>query len=112
MGTSGARISQNKSFRKLPKAGVLLPASKVSRICADIRSEVLVQEFPVRLTLNIFETIGLAYTILATSIFTIELIYCAAKGLNALRHLLHRGQGGDEKRKGELTKRQIIKLQS
>jgi hypothetical protein len=61
--------------------------------------------------LNIFETIGVAYTILATAIFTIELIYCSAKGLGALRHLLSRGQGGEERRKSELTKRQIIKLQ-
>jgi len=76
------------------------------------RSEVLIEQISSEVDLNIFETIGLAYVILATSIFTIELIYCAAKGLGALRHLLHRGQGGEERRKGELTKRQIIKLQS
>jgi hypothetical protein len=62
--------------------------------------------------LNIFEAIGIAYTILATTIFTIELVYCGAKGLGALRHLIARGQGGDERRKSELNKRQIIKLQS
>ena len=48
--------------------------------------------------MNIFETMGLGYTILATTLFTIELICCSAKGLNALRHLLARGQGAPEKR--------------
>jgi hypothetical protein len=62
--------------------------------------------------LNIFETIGMAYTILATSIFTIEVIYCSVKGMNALRHLLARGQGGEERRKSaDPNKRPIIKLQ-
>jgi hypothetical protein len=63
--------------------------------------------------LNIFETIGLGYTILATSIFTIELVYCAVRGIGALRHLLARGQGGPEKRKGDVDKKQgIFKAQS
>ncbi len=48
--------------------------------------------------MNIFETMGLGYTILATTLFTIELICCSAKGLSALRHLLARGQGAPEKR--------------
>jgi hypothetical protein len=49
--------------------------------------------------LSIFETIGIAYVILATTLFTVELIYCSAKGLNNLRHLLARGAGGEERRK-------------
>ena len=49
--------------------------------------------------MSIFETIGIAYVILATTLFTVELIYCAAKGLNSLRHLLARGQSGAERRK-------------
>ena len=48
--------------------------------------------------MNIFETMGFGYTILATTLFTIELICCSAKGFNALRHLLARGQGAPEKR--------------
>ena len=48
--------------------------------------------------MNIFETMGLCYTILATTLFTIELICCSAKGLNTLRHLMARGQGAPEKR--------------
>ena len=48
--------------------------------------------------MNIFETIGFGYTILATAIFTVQLVYCSAKGLNSLRHLLARGQGGEERR--------------
>jgi hypothetical protein len=48
--------------------------------------------------MSIFETIGIAYTVLATTFFTIELIYCTVKGVNNLRHLLDRGQGGPERR--------------
>jgi hypothetical protein len=55
--------------------------------------------------LSIFETIGMAYTILATTLFTVELIYCSAKGLNNLRHLLARGAGGEERRKSAETKK-------
>ena len=56
---------------------------------------------------------GLAYTILATTIFTIQLIYCSAKGLNNLRHLLARGQGSDERRKSaEMNKTHIVKMSS
>jgi hypothetical protein len=54
--------------------------------------------------LNIFETMGLCYTILATTLFTIELICCSAKGLSALRHLLARGQGAPEKREAPADK--------
>ena len=59
--------------------------------------------------MNIFETIGLAYTILATTVFTLEVIYCCAKGIGALRHLLARGAGADERRKD--AKRPLIKMQ-
>ena len=59
--------------------------------------------------MNIFETIGLAYTILATTVFTLEVIYCSAKGIGTLRHLLERGQGGEEQRRD--AKRPMIKLQ-
>jgi hypothetical protein len=61
-------------------------------------------DFLVRVELSIFETIGLAYVILATAIFTIELIYCSVKGVSALHHLLTRGQGGPERRKSETDK--------
>jgi hypothetical protein len=61
--------------------------------------------------LTIFETIGIAYTILATTLFTVELIYCSAKGLNNLRHLLARGQGGEERRAPTSPeKRQLVKM--
>jgi len=68
---------------------------------------------------NIFETIGLAYTILATTVFTLELIYCTFKGINTMRHFIQRGQGTDERRKetGKKVQRStnsnhLIKLQS
>lgn len=48
--------------------------------------------------MSIFETIGIVYTILATTFFTVELVYCSAKGVANLRHLLARGQGGPERR--------------
>jgi hypothetical protein len=63
--------------------------------------------------LSIFETIGVAYVILATALFTVELIYCSVKGLNNLRHLLSRGQGGDEKRKSIIDRKStaLVKIQ-
>ena len=61
--------------------------------------------------MTIFETIGIAYTILATTFFTIELIYCAVKGVSNLRHLLARGQGGPERR-GSGEKRTVLKISS
>ena len=60
--------------------------------------------------LTIFETIGIAYTILATTFFTIELIYCAVKGVNNLRHLLARGQGGPERRGA--SEKKLLKITS
>jgi uncharacterized membrane protein YbaN (DUF454 family) len=62
--------------------------------------------------LSIFETIGIAYTVLATTLFTVEVIYCSAKGLNNLRHLLARGQGGEEKRRSQGTKSPLVKINS
>jgi hypothetical protein len=64
--------------------------------------------------LTIFETIGIAYTILATTFFTIELIYCAVKGVNNLRHLLARGQGGPERRGAstEKNEKKLLKITS
>jgi len=59
--------------------------------------------------MGIFETIGMAYTILATTVFTLEVIYCCAKGISTLRHHLARGQGAEERRKD--AKRPMIKLQ-
>ena len=63
--------------------------------------------------MNIFETIGIGYVILATAVFTLELVYCAVKGVSALRHLLARGQGAPERRGvGDTSKRHLMKLQS
>jgi hypothetical protein len=63
--------------------------------------------------LNIFETIGIGYVILATAVFTLELVYCAVKGVSALRHLLSRGQGAPERRgAGDTGKRHLVKLPS
>jgi hypothetical protein len=61
--------------------------------------------------LTIFETIGIAYTILATTFFTVELIYCSIKGVKNLRHLVARGQGGPERR-GASEKRNLLKIHS
>lgn len=66
--------------------------------------------------MNIFETIGIGYVILATAVFTFEFIYCAIKGVNNLRHYVARGQGGEEKRgsgaAGESNKRHVMKMSS
>ena len=48
--------------------------------------------------MSFFEAIGFGYTILATVVFTAEVIYCAAKGVGLLRHYMERGRGGPEKR--------------
>jgi hypothetical protein len=65
--------------------------------------------------LSIFETIGVAYVILATALFTVELIYCSVKGFSAMRHLLSRGQGGEEKRKSIIERNKstaLVKMQN
>ena len=62
--------------------------------------------------MTIFETIGIAYTILATTFFTIELIYCAVKGVHNLRHLLARGQGGPERRGASEKEKKLLKISS
>jgi hypothetical protein len=62
--------------------------------------------------LNIFETIGYTYTILATTFFTVELVYCTVKGVNNLRHLLYRGQGAPERRNSGENKKNIMKITS
>jgi len=41
---------------------------------------------------NIFEAIGVGYTILATTVFTAQLIYCFMKGVSNIRHLIARAQ--------------------
>jgi hypothetical protein len=65
--------------------------------------------------LNIFETIGIGYVILSAVVFTLELVYCAIKGISALRHLLSRGQGAPERRGSGVgdssSKRHVLKLQ-
>jgi hypothetical protein len=66
--------------------------------------------FQERPALSIFETIGIAYTVLATTFFTIELAYCAVKGVKNLRHLLARGQGAPERRGSE--KKNLLKISS
>ena len=63
-----------------------------------------------RPALNIFESIGIAYTVLATTFFTVELVYCAVKGVKNLRHLLARGQGAPERRSSE--KKNLLKISS
>jgi hypothetical protein len=63
--------------------------------------------------LSIFETIGVGYVILATAVFTVELVYCSIKGVNNLRHLLDRGAGGEERRKSaDRNKAPLVKIPS
>jgi cytoskeletal protein CcmA (bactofilin family) len=50
---------------------------------------------------NIYEAIGVGYTILATTVFTALLIYCYLKGLNEIWHLVTRGW--TEKRQDQKT---------
>ena len=42
--------------------------------------------------MNIFETIGVAYAILATTLFTVQLVYFCTRGVNTLQRLVARGQ--------------------
>jgi hypothetical protein len=67
--------------------------------------------------LSFFETIGFGYTVLATLVFTVQVIYCAAKGFGVLRHFVERGRGGPERRVSanmpvETNKRSVIKISS
>ena len=62
--------------------------------------------------MTIFETIGIAYTILATTFFTVELIYCSVKGVSNLRHYMARGQGAPERRGSPESKRSLLKISS
>jgi hypothetical protein len=64
-----------------------------------------------RPALNIFESIGIAYTVLATTFFTVELAYCAVKGVRNLRHYVARGQGAPERR-GSSDKKNLLKITS
>lgn len=70
--------------------------------------------------MSFFETIGFGYTILAAVVFTVEVIYCAAKGVSVLRHFVERGRGGAERRASATsatgiptdTKRNVMKISS
>jgi hypothetical protein len=61
---------------------------------------------------SIFETIGIVYTILATTLFTVELVYFSAKGLNNLRHLVARGQGEERRKSADGNKSHFVKMSS
>ena len=70
--------------------------------------------------MSFFETLGFGYTILATVVFTVEVIYCAVKGVNVLWHFVERGRGGPERRASATTpagmptdtKRNVMKISS
>lgn len=70
--------------------------------------------------MSFFETIGFGYTILATVVFTVQVIYCAAKGVSVLWHFVERGRGGPERRGSATTpagtpmdtKRNVMKMPS
>ena len=42
--------------------------------------------------MNIYEAIGVAYTILATALFSVEVIYFCVRELGNIRRLVTRGQ--------------------
>jgi hypothetical protein len=66
---------------------------------------------------SFYETVGFGYTILATVVFTVQVIYCAIKGLGVIRHYIERGRGGPDRRAAntssvETSKRPVIKITS
>ena len=68
--------------------------------------------------MSLFEAVGFGYTVLATLVFTAQVIYCAAKGVSVLRHYVARGRGGPESRAAapaaadNNSKRSVLKISS
>ena len=62
--------------------------------------------------MNIFEAIGVCYTILATTIFTAQLIYCCMMGVNNLRRWITRGQAEEslDLERAASIKRELAKV--
>jgi hypothetical protein len=55
--------------------------------------------------------------ILATAVFTAEVIYCSLKGFGVVRHFVARGQGAPERRRSAIkastdADKKIIKISS
>ena len=61
---------------------------------------------------NIYEAIGVAYTILATSLFTVEVIYFCVRALGHLRRLIARGQAEEsmDLERSDSLKKELLKV--
>jgi len=42
--------------------------------------------------MSIYEAVGICYVIIGTAAFTVQVIYCAAKGLGYIQRLIQRAQ--------------------
>ena len=62
--------------------------------------------------MNVYEAIGITYTILATALFTAQLVYFCVQGLTIARRLIERGQKEEtlDLRRSESTKRELMKV--
>lgn len=63
---------------------------------------------------NIYEAIGVAYTILATAVFSVEVIYFCVRELGNLRRLIARGQAEEslDLERSESIKKKLAKVPS
>ncbi|HYR90622.1 MAG TPA: hypothetical protein VE422_41545 [Terriglobia bacterium] len=62
--------------------------------------------------MNIYEAIGVAYTILATAIFTVEVAYFCVRELGNLRRLIARGyaEESQDQERSDINKRRLAKV--
>jgi hypothetical protein len=61
---------------------------------------------------SIYEAIGIAYTILATALFSAQLVYVCVQGLNHVRRLIERGQAEEtlRLRRADSIERELAKV--
>ena len=50
--------------------------------------------------MSIYEAVGIGYVIIGTAAFTVQVIYCAAKGLGYIQRLIQRAHGFDDTEHG------------
>ena len=62
--------------------------------------------------MNIYETIGLAYIILATTMFTAQLVYLCIDGVKNMRRWVERGQAEENQdlERADSIKRELANL--
>ena len=63
--------------------------------------------------MSIYEAIGIGYPLIATTVFTVELIYFSVQGLNYMHRLIRRGQAEEnlDLQRSESIRRELSKVQ-